>query len=178
MKTLIVYYSFTHNNDLLARFLQERLNCDILRIEEVKKRTGFTILLDLLFNRKPAIKDTYPTGKNYDHHIFIAPVWGGKIASPLKTFLLRQKDSIKHYSFITVCGGSAGQKKKIFDQLKTILQRNPKKVTELWVNDLLTEDKKDTIKYTSGYRLQPKDLEHFTAKIDDFLGTHEAVLAH
>ena len=57
MKTLIAYYSFTHNNEVLAKDLQKKLNCDIHKIEEPGKRTGFTILLDLIFNRNPEILD-------------------------------------------------------------------------------------------------------------------------
>jgi flavodoxin len=53
MSTLIVCYSFSGNNRVLARFLQVRLGADLQEIEEVKPRTGFAILLDVLFKRSP-----------------------------------------------------------------------------------------------------------------------------
>ena len=173
MKTLIVYYSFTQNNSILAKYLQGKLGCDMLRIEEVKKRTGLTILLDLLFNRSPKIRGFGLSLSRYDHFILIAPVWAGKIASPLKTFLLQAGHAIHNYSFITVCGGQKGQREKIANQLEELLHIKPEMVTELWVNDLLPEEKKNTIKYASGYRIEQKDLAAFEEKIKWFLTSTE-----
>lgn len=169
MKTLVVYYSHTLNNAKLARKLQEKLDCDLLKIEELKKRTGFTILLDIVFNRRPAIRATHYSLHDYDKVIFMAPIWGGKIAAPLKTFLHQEKDNIGHYSFLTVCGGVKGQKAKIIIQLRELTNKEPDNVTELWINDLLSKEKKDTIKYTSGHRVDKDDLTFFEPAINKFL---------
>lgn len=170
MKTLIVYYSFTHNNEMLAKYLQKKLACDLLKIETVRPRNSFSILLDVIFNRKSKIKPHSKSVKAYDHCIFLSPIWAGKIASPLKSFLLQEKNNINQYSFITVCGGgNADQKAKLTDDMANLLQRKPALVQELWINDLLTEEKKNTIKYTSGYRLEEKDLALFHTKIEAFL---------
>jgi flavodoxin len=169
MKTLIVYYSFTSNNELLAIELQKKLQCDVLKLEEVKKRTGLTILLDVIFNRRTKIKKYNVAIKDYENLILIAPIWAGKIATPLNTFLKNEKKEINHYSFITLCGGNKGQKEKIFYALTLLLQKEPEQVTELWINDLLPENEKDTIKHTSGYRAKQSDLELFKTKIDNFL---------
>jgi organic hydroperoxide reductase OsmC/OhrA len=56
MKFLVVYYSYTENNCKIARLIRQKLNCDIMRIEELKKRTSFTILFDVLLNRFSSIK--------------------------------------------------------------------------------------------------------------------------
>lgn len=169
MKDLIVYYSFTGNNEVLAEALRRRSGGDLLKIKEIKKRNAFTIILDLLFNRKPAIKKYNIAWQNYDRFIFIAPIWAGKIASPLKSFLRKARIHIKRYSFITVCGGNAWQKDKITAELNNLLARQPDKIMELWINDLLPTEKKDTIKYTSGYRIGPADFKAFETKINDFL---------
>jgi flavodoxin len=170
MKTLIVCYSFTQNNELLARYLQRKLVCDLHKIEEVRSRRGISILLDLIFNRKPKIKPSPFHVDAYDLCIFVAPVWAGKIALPLKTFLLEKKYHINQYAFITVCGGgNPGQKDNLFRQLTGVLEQEPVALTELWVNNLLPSEKKDTIRYTSGYRMQGPDLEAFAAEIDSFI---------
>jgi flavodoxin len=171
MKCIIVYYSNTHNNELLAYALQKRLSCDILKIEETSKRTGLTIIIDLLFNRKPKLKDHGVSLESYNVFIFVAPIWASKIASPLRSFLLNEKQHIQSYSFISLCGGIKGQVDKIQKELKTILQHDPKLVTELWIDDLLTADKKNTVKYTSSYRVLPEDLEKFKEKIDEFVSS-------
>lgn len=167
MKTLIVYYSFTRNNEILAENLKARLSCNVLKIEEVKKRTGFTILLDIIFNRNTKLKPHKLSLLDYDNFIFIAPIWAGRLATPLKTFLTNHKKEIRRYSFITVCGGVEGQKEKISKQLIKLLNRSPEKVIELWVADLLVSEGKR--KNTTGYQIDKNDLVVFEEKINDFL---------
>lgn len=169
MKTLIVYYSYTRNNELLAYELQKRLGCDILKIEESKARTGLTIALDLLFNRNPKLKDHNLSLKDYSNFIFIAPVWASKIASPLRSFLSKEKKYIRSYSFISLCGGIKGQVEKLEKEIERIVGVKANQIKELWINDLLSEDKRDTIKYTSGYRVKPEDVKKFGFKIEEFL---------
>lgn len=169
MKTLIAYYSFTQNNEKLARYLQKQLNCDIVKIETTKKRNSFSILLDLMFKRKPEIKAVPYYLQDYEHVIFIAPIWAGRIATPMKSFLINEKARIKQYSFITLCGGGAGQKEKIQSDLVTTLQKPPVKLLELWVNDLLPAQKKDTIKYTSGFRIETDGFAPFESQLRNFI---------
>ena len=166
MKALIVYYSFTENNEKLAKHLRKFLNCDIVRLETIKRRSGLSIMLDLMFHRSPALKTVPYYLRDYDHVIFIAPIWAGKIAMPLRTFLKKEKANIKRYSFITLCSGTPGQKDKIEKELTSVLNIMPENVIELWINNLLPADKKDTIKYTSGYRIQPDELWKFEKELE------------
>lgn len=166
MKTLIVYYSFTQNNEKLAKYLHKLLGCDIVKLETVKRRNGLSIMLDLMFHRAPTLKTVPYYLRDYDHVIFIAPIWAGRIAMPLKTFLKKEKSNIKRYSFITLCGGAPGQKKKIENELASVLNIMPENVIELWINNLLPANKKDTIKYTSGYRIQPDELWKFEKELE------------
>lgn len=57
MKTLIVYFSFSGNNELLAKDVAKDLEADLLQITEPKKRGIFRIMLDMLFNRFPKINE-------------------------------------------------------------------------------------------------------------------------
>ncbi len=169
MKTLITYFSFSGNNELLTNDIQKRLHCETFQIVESKKRKGFTILLDVLFSRTPRIQRDGKDLKQYDHIIFIAPIWAGKIATPLKSFLLLEKENIRGYSFITACSGSKAQKDKIQNELTRLAGKSPAMVTELWINDLLPAHKKNKIKYVTPYRLQPKDFAVFADKIEKHL---------
>jgi flavodoxin len=167
MNTLVVYYSFTKNNELLATQIQQRLGAHLYKIETLKRRSGFSIFLDLLFKRKPAIRKHRLWLQNYDHMVFVAPIWAGKIAGPLVTFLCEEKSKIHRYSFISFCGGGIGQQEKIEQELRTILSHAPEKVTELWVSDLLG-DKKKNVNTVSRYRVEQGDLMKYKGKIDDF----------
>lgn len=169
MKTIIAYYSYSNNNEILAKYLQQKLSCDILKIEEKGKRWGISIFLDLVFQRIPRLKEHGVSLDFYDHFIFIAPIWAGKIASPLRSFLMKEKSHIRSFSFITVCGGGEGQLDKISKELKKLLGIDARLVKELWINNLLSSDKRNTIKYTTRYRIGPKDLKEFRNEIDELV---------
>src|SRR6185369_7129369 len=131
MKAIIVYYSHSSNNEALAYELKHRLGCDLLKIEEEKQRTGFTILFDLLFRRDAKIKKSNVFLSDYNTVVFISPIWDAQIATPLKTFIKAEREHIKNYAFITVCGGRDGQHEKIVKQLTQLVLKKPIIVTEL-----------------------------------------------
>ncbi|RAV98152.1 flavodoxin family protein [Pseudochryseolinea flava] len=177
MKSLIVYYSFTRNNEKLAKYLQTQLQCDIAEIETVKSRNGFSIFLDLLFNRKPKIKPIHYWPLNYDHVIVIAPIWGGKIAMPMTSFLLNERSNIKQYSFITLCGGQRGQKEKINKYLTSLLHSAPRYMIELWINDLLPAAQKDSVKHTSQFRIEAEEVIKYHEQLKEFLVKERSYVA-
>jgi len=153
---------------MLALELKIMLNCNILRINEIRKRTGLSIFLDIFFNRTPRIEYHEDKIMDYDHVILIAPVWAAKIATPLKSFLLREKNNIRFYSFITACGGgNQDQKTKIENELTKLVGKTPAVVTELSISELLRSNQKANIKNVSGYQLKTNDLAFFAPKIKD-----------
>ena len=169
MKTLLIYYSFSGNNEIIAEELQNKLECDLYKIKELKRRTKFSIILDIMFNRGTRIQQPELNLQQYDHIILMAPIWTGKLATPMRAFLELERDFIKEYSFITVCGGALGGNKKIAGELSGLLSSEPVSLLELKVNDLLPDDQKGKIKYTTGYRLQEQDVRAFDKEIRSFL---------
>lgn len=167
MKTLIVYFSFSGNNEVLAKELQSILHCDIFPIIELRGRVGISIFLDILFKRSPPIEKTEIALNQYDHIILVAPIWAGRIANPLKTFLKQEKENIRAYSFITLCG--VGGNVKLRDELSRLTGQKPVSLKELPINELLPVEKKDKIKYTSGYKVQLQDVKAFRKPIESFL---------
>ncbi|HEY6899864.1 MAG TPA: hypothetical protein VI233_04450 [Puia sp.] len=124
MKTLIVYYSFTGNNAILAGYLKDRMNADLYGIAEVRQRTGGTIFLDMLFNRSARIK-TPSFGSNYDRCIVLGPIWNAGIASPVRSFLKMERGRFPEYAFVSICGGREGQEGKIAKQLTMAAGKAP-----------------------------------------------------
>ncbi len=169
MKTLIAYYSLTSNNELLAKYLQKKLNCDLLKIQEINSRNEFTILTDILFHRHPDIEPCNMPVEQYDHVILISTLWGPNVASPMKTFLLQQKENIKSYSFINICGELEAQRAVTARQLSEILGFKPEIVMELHIKDLFPEGETEEDKYASGYTLRPHELNAFDPKIIYYL---------
>jgi hypothetical protein len=166
MKTGIICYSHTHNNLILAGEILARTGGTLLPIEELKKRTRATIFLDLFFHRIPGIKEYLHLDNRFDHYILISPVWGGKIASPLRAFLLKEGSKIKSYSFISVCGGEKRQVEGLKKELTRLLNRRPVAITQLPLSDLCKQHPADVV----NYRIKKEDLQFFQEAIDNFVG--------
>jgi flavodoxin len=171
MKAIIVYYSHSANNEALAYELKHRLGCDVLKIEEEKKRTGFTILLDLLLHRDPKIKKTNIFLSDYNTVIFVSPIWDAQIATPLRTFIKMQRGHIKNYAFITACSGREGQRDKIIHQLTQLTLKNPIIVTELVVSNLSVDSQKNKIDHFKHHQIKEADFQAVKKEIQHFVNT-------
>ena len=157
MKTLIVYFSFSGNNKMLAINIASDIEADVIEITEPKKRGMFKIMLDIFFNRSPKINDLEIRWEEYDHIMLMAPIWNYIIAHPMKSFIKKEKEHLKNYSFITVCSGREKQKEKIRTQLKKLTAYEPKAIIEFEILDLITSEEQDISKY----EVTQEDLEKF-----------------
>ncbi len=158
MKTLIVYFTFSGNNELFAKDIAKDLGATIVQITEPKKRGMFRIILDMLFNRFPRINDLSISWQQYDHIFLMAPIWNYQIAHPMKSFIRKNKEYIKDYSFITLCSGRETQKEKIAKQLKKMAIYEPREIIEFEILKLPTyEEQKSSI-----YKVTPDGLKIFT----------------
>ena len=169
MKTLVVFYSFSGNNSIVAEELNRRLGGDIYEIKEMKGRTPFTILFDLLLNRKPKIKAPSIPPDRYERVILLAPVWNAKVASPMQSFIRQEKDHLKEYCFVTVCGGRAGQQEKLEKQLYLLTGKAPMLVKQLPVNDLVPPERRRGVKNTASVRMGSSDLKYFEPAIEELV---------
>jgi hypothetical protein len=170
MRFLVVYFSHTGNNRLLAAEISHRLNCDRCAIVEKKRRTLLTIILDMMFRRIPRIEPLEKALAAYDHMVFVAPVWGSKVANPMQALIKRERENISHYSFITLCGYKrAGQLQGIEAQLSRLAGLPPVAVQELRVSELLPEERRNEIKTISRYRVAGNELSAFASDLSAFL---------
>ncbi|MGO1060574.1 flavodoxin family protein [Planococcus sp. FY231025] len=169
MKPLIVYYSYSGNNEKLALELRDRIACDMFEIKEKKKRKDLSIFVDFLVKRNSRLAplDFDPSG--YGPIILLAPIWAGKIAAPMRTFIKQEKDKLTDYSFITLCSGAAGQREKIAAELAALTPHKPAAVAELWVNNLLPEEQRNKIKYATNFRVQKEHMKQFDDEIRFFI---------
>lgn len=123
----------------------------------------------MIFKRLPNIDPPGHEPKNYDHIILVAPIWGSKVANPMKTFIKKEKAALDNYSFISFCGhGRAGQQESITKELSTLTGHSPRAVTELRIFELMPAQKKDEILTISRYHVTDQDLRFFESTIDEF----------
>ncbi len=95
MKTLIVYYSRTGNTKTACEVLQKELGCDILEIRDLKSRAGgwgfFTAALGSMFNTHTKIDPEHPDLAAYGAVIIGSPVWAGRPAAAIRTFIANNR---------------------------------------------------------------------------------------
>lgn len=175
MEYLIIYFSHTGNNRLLALDVARRLDADCCEIVERRRRSTLTIILDMMFKRRPSLEPLEKSPADYGHTVLVAPVWGAQVAHPMQTLIGEERGSLTSYSFITLCGYErAGQLEDIEKQLEQRIGKSPVVVTELRVCDLLPEEDSASIKAISRYRVSQEDIQSFTQPVSRFC---EKVLA-
>ncbi len=165
MNTVIVYYSFSGNNELLARHLQQQSGADLVRIVEIKRRTTWTIFLDMFLHRLPRIHLPKIHPGQYDHFILLTPIWMGRVASPMRTFLKQESDIINSYSFISLCGGSNPDLRK---ELTRLIGKAPLRMTELTTSAVRGTRSAEQLE-TMEHQLAEQDLVAFEQELSEFL---------
>ena len=93
MATLIIYYSLGGKTDLVAKTLAKHLNADLVRISDLKIRSGFK---NKLFSSINAFRETKtdisPANvdiSNYDTIYFGTPTWAGNPTPAILTIIDR-----------------------------------------------------------------------------------------
>jgi hypothetical protein len=162
MKTIIVSYSLTGNNDALAAAAAQALAADHIRITGPKQRKTGVILLDRMFGRTPRTQPSPEVLSGYERILFVAPVWMGIAASPLRACLAYLKKHPKTYAFASISGGALGVNTKLLEK-RTGLK--PAAVIDQHIAALLPQEAKPTTKDTSGYRINAAE----TARLCDML---------
>lgn len=165
MKTAVISYSLTGNNQDLARSLAERLEAEHISITEPTHRTMGTIAFDMMFNRTPKISMPVAKAEECDLVIFVGPVWMGQVASPFRACFRQLAPKIGKYAFVSISGGADGPNPKLADELKKRLGKEPVLLTNLFIADLLPPEPKPTRKVTMAYRISEKDVKQLTDKL-------------
>ena len=162
MKTVIMSYSLTGNNEALAKSIAGELKVEHIRITEPKKRTKGTIVADLVFGRTPQTEPKPQIMSAYDLIIFVAPVWIGHPAFPIRPYLKQLKKHPQKYAYVSLSGGSLNDNPGLANVLKRRTGVEAEAVIDLHITDLLPPEPKPTPDAITKYRLTEQDLERLT----------------
>ena len=168
MKTLVVYYSLSGNNRLVAEAISERLGCEACELHPIKPRTKLDLLLDSFLYRTPPNKQVPHDIGAYDRVILVATVWNARLAAPMRTFARRFGGYLGNYSFITACGGRPGQATRLHRELTRFIGRGPRQLVELEAQQLLPPAMRKGLN-ASKYRLHAQDMVSLAPQIDRFI---------
>jgi flavodoxin len=164
MKTLVISYSLTGNNNAIATGIATVLAAKHIKITEPRRRTTANIFFDILFSRTPEVSRITENADDYDFIIFVAPVWMGHVATPLRAYFRYLAGWSGKYAFVSVSGGADGGNPKLAGELLKRMGKAPIALIDLHIADLITPDNKPTRAETSAYHLKDADVMFLTER--------------
>jgi flavodoxin len=167
MKIAVISYSLTGNNKALANVVAKELFSEHVEILEEKPRKMSDNILDMILNRTPVVKPLPSELEKYEQILLIAPVWMGKAASPLRSFLKYLKKHPKPYAFASISGGAMNTNPKLSSDLAKRAGAKPIAFIDLHIADLLPSEPKPTMKETSSYHLKEGEITRLAKIITD-----------
>lgn len=121
----IVYYSLHGTNEKIARQLAAELNLPLHRIEDVSSRRGFFNFMrsgyESTFRRCPPIKAMADFQPDREPVILLAPVWAGKICSPLRTFCTNYAGRFSAFSLVLTRSDPENKYEAMKDEVARLL---------------------------------------------------------
>jgi menaquinone-dependent protoporphyrinogen IX oxidase len=124
-KILVTYYTKTGSNAYLAQRFAKALDADLEEIHPRFNNMAWLVIRSLL-GQSVGIKPLEHDPSNYDAVIISAPIWMGKLISPVHGLLKKYKGSFKALYFAPCCGGGDKEKdgkfgyESVFQTFKSI----------------------------------------------------------
>jgi flavodoxin len=162
MKTVIISYSLTGNNDALAASLAAALPAEHFRIAERRPRSMGRVMRDMAFRLSPSIELPDIDIGEEDLALFVGPVWMSQAASPFRACFKALSPRLHRYAFLSLSGGADGTNPGLAADLARRLGREPVALVDMHIADLLPREPKPTRKDTGAYRINDRDLAYLT----------------
>jgi flavodoxin len=109
MRALVVYYSRTGHTRTIAEAITKELQCDSEEIIDTIKRSGpLGFIAAGRQATKKELTKLMPVKKDpsaYDLVIIGSPVWAGTMSTPVRTYIVENKDKFKNVALFITCGG-------------------------------------------------------------------------
>lgn len=164
MKTVVMSYSLTGTNEALAKRIAEELKVEHIRITEPKKRTFVTIMMDIVFGRTPPTAPNPQVMSEYDLVIFVAPLWMGQPAFPMRSYMKQLKKHPQKYAYVTISGGALNDNPGLADALIKRTGNEPETLVSFCIVDLLPAEPKPTSQDTMNYKLTAQEVENLASR--------------
>jgi flavodoxin len=108
-KILVVVYSHTGTSRRLARVLVDLQRWSLGHVWETRPRSGLAgsvrCVMDSLLRRGPTVRYDGPNPGAFDAVVLVSPIWAGRLAGPMRSFVASHKDALRDVAVISVMGG-------------------------------------------------------------------------
>lgn len=102
MKTLVVYYSRKGYTEKIALEKAKTLEADFLCLETTENVIGYNGFINCITKKEMELFPYDVDVSDYEKVIICAPIWFSEPASPVKTFMKREKHNINNAEYIFV----------------------------------------------------------------------------
>jgi flavodoxin len=138
MKALVIYYSLSGNTQKVAEGIANTLKADINRLEDRQSRTGLFGMLrtmyQVLFSRPSKIRFARTDPYQYDLLVLGAPVWIMKLAPPMRSYIIKEKDRFNQVAFFCTEGASGAL--NAFKAMESLSTKKPVATLEITEGDI------------------------------------------
>jgi flavodoxin len=108
--TLVVFYSRTGNTRRAAERLAKALDADLEEIREARDRAGMAGFLrsgyEAVARQCPPILPPRKAPRDYARVVLGTPVWAGRMASPVRSFLQGHGQDLRRLALFATCGAA------------------------------------------------------------------------
>ena len=122
MKSLVVYYTRNGNTRFVAETIAAEIGADLEEVVDLKKRSGILGYLsggsDARRGKETEIAPTKKSPADYDLIIVGSPIWAGRHAPAITTYLKKNDVSGKK---VAVFFSQGGKKPQGFEQAKALM---------------------------------------------------------
>lgn len=126
-KTLLIVYSYTGTGRRLAALVAAQQGWPAGVVLELRPRAGawgtMRCVLDSLLRRRPPVRYLGPPIKEFDSVILVAPIWVGRLAGPMRSFVANYAESLPDLAVISVSGSS--RPSSAASEVARLAQRTP-----------------------------------------------------
>jgi len=127
MKSLEVYYSRTGVTRKVAQKLSADLGADLEEIIDRRKRSGiFGFLrsgMEGYMERLATIDQARNDASQYDVVVIGTPVWSYKMSSPVRTYIVNNREKIKAVAFFVTLEGKDSE--KVLAEIEELVGKKP-----------------------------------------------------
>ena len=147
MSVLVAYYSRTNITKKLAEEIAAKLNADI---EEINPKVNYNGKIGYMRGGKDAISEkiidleqTKYDPSNYDVVYLGVPVWAGKSATPMISYIKENEGKFNEVKFFVTAGSTGFE--GTFEQMEKFVGKSPQKTLALTTKEVKHDEFKEDL---------------------------------
>jgi len=137
MKSLVSYYSRTGHTKKVAELLAEQLSADLEAISVATEKNVGTLAMQAFLSLKAKIAQTTKDPASYDLVLVGSPVWGGRMSSPIRTYLAQNKHKFARVALFCTHGNLDSEGSvKMLQSMERLVGKESASMLDVSQNDM------------------------------------------